>query len=90
MRASGTASSAYLGTTGNTMIGRWEIGGGQYYHGTIDEVRVWHRPLSEDEMTFPLPPLTPLQHGGEGFTLSLVETLSPIEKDSPFPRGEWG
>jgi hypothetical protein len=49
-RASGTATSAYLGTTGNTMIGRWEIGGGQYYHGAIDEVRVWHKPLSEDEI----------------------------------------
>lgn len=54
--ASGVSGSDYLGSTGDTWIGGWERPTKpehpfyQIYHGAIDEVRVWHRLLSEDEI----------------------------------------
>jgi hypothetical protein len=53
---SDTSPSAYLGATGDIWIGGWERPTKpehpfyQIYHGAIDEVRVWHRLLSEDEI----------------------------------------
>jgi hypothetical protein len=54
--ASGISSSAYLGDIGDIWIGGWERPTKpehpfyQIYHGVIDEVRVWHRVLNEDEI----------------------------------------
>lgn len=41
--------SLYLGTAGDTMIGSWG-GTGQKYNGVIDEVQVWYRALSPQEI----------------------------------------
>ena len=41
--------SLYKGTAGDTMIGSWG-GTGQKFNGTIDEVQVWNRALSEAEI----------------------------------------
>jgi hypothetical protein len=46
----GKAGIAYLGTAGDTMIGSWGATG-QQFNGTIDEVQVWDRALSEAEIT---------------------------------------
>ena len=52
--ASDISGSAYLGTTGDTVIGVWLRPSKpplyQVYHGAIDEVRVWHRLLEADEI----------------------------------------
>ena len=44
-----SGKSAYLGTAGDTMIGSWGSTG-QKFNGTIDEVQVWDRALSESEI----------------------------------------
>lgn len=52
--ASDISPSSYLGDVGDTTVGGWERPTKepfyQFYYGTIDEVRVWHRLLSEDEI----------------------------------------
>lgn len=52
--ATDLSPSSYLGDEGDTTIGGWERPTKepfyQFYYGSIDEVRVWHRLLSEDEM----------------------------------------
>jgi hypothetical protein len=45
----GKAGLVYKGTAGNTMIGSWGSTG-QKFNGTIDEVQVWNRALSEAEI----------------------------------------
>jgi hypothetical protein len=45
----GQAGLVYKGTAGNTMIGSWGATG-QKFNGTIDEVQVWNRALSEAEI----------------------------------------
>jgi len=48
------SGSAYLGTTGDTLLGVWARPSKpplyQVYHGAIDEVRVWHRLMDEEEI----------------------------------------
>ena len=45
----GKAGIEYLGTAGDTMIGSWGATG-QKFNGAIDEVAVWDRALTEDEI----------------------------------------
>ncbi len=45
----GKAGIKYLGTTGDTMIGSWGATG-QKFNGVIDEVQVWDRAITEDEI----------------------------------------
>jgi hypothetical protein len=45
----GKAGIEYLGASGNTMIGSWSTSG-QKFNGTIDEVQVWDRALTETEI----------------------------------------
>jgi len=45
----GKAGLPYLGNAGDTMIGSWGATG-QKFNGTIDEVQVWDRALSEAEI----------------------------------------
>lgn len=49
VRDAGKAGIFYKGTAGDTMIGSWG-GTGQKFNGTIDEVQVWNRALTEDEI----------------------------------------
>ena len=39
----------FEGTKGDTVVGSWTATG-QYFDGLIDEVRLWHRVLSEKEI----------------------------------------
>jgi hypothetical protein len=52
--AGDVSASAYLGSKGETRIGGWErpdkVEFYQSYGGAIDEVRVWFRPLNNDEI----------------------------------------
>ena len=54
--ATDVSATAYLGTKGDIWIGGWERPTKaehpfyQIYHGAVDEVRVWHRLLDEDEI----------------------------------------
>ena len=49
MKDAGKSGIAYLGAAGNTMIGSWSTSG-QKFNGVIDEVQVWDRALTEDEI----------------------------------------
>ncbi|NLT75770.1 MAG: LamG domain-containing protein, partial [Planctomycetes bacterium] len=42
------AATPYKGTSGNTHIGQWD--GGEYFNGMIDDVQVYHKPLSDAEV----------------------------------------
>jgi hypothetical protein len=68
--ASDVSASSYLGAIGEIWIGGWERPTKdehpfyQIYHGAIDEVRVWHRLLSEEEIISSLDtemPVKPLE-----------------------------
>jgi len=50
------AGQAYAGNAGDTMIGSWD--GIQRFTGLIDEVQVWDRALSEDEILQSMEDLT--------------------------------
>ena len=45
----GKAGIEYKGTSGDTIVGSWG-NTGQKYNGLIDEVQVWDRALTEDEI----------------------------------------
>jgi hypothetical protein len=72
--ASDTSASAYLGAKGETRIGGWERPTKaenpfyQIYHGTIDEVRVWHRLLNEDEILGSMETEMPVEPMGKAAT----------------------
>ena len=55
----GKAGIEYLGTAGDTMIGSWGATG-QKFNGIIDEVTVWERALSEDDIARSMEDLTAL------------------------------
>ena len=55
----GKAGIEYLGTAGDTMIGSWGATG-QKFNGIIDEVTVWDRALSEDDIKQSMEDLTAL------------------------------
>ena len=55
----GKAGIEYLGTAGDTMIGSWG-NTGQKFNGIIDEVTVWDRALSEDDIARSMEDLTAL------------------------------
>lgn len=55
--AEDTGKSAYKGAAGNTMIGSWGTSG-QKFNGLIDEVQVWDRALSENEIQESMEDLT--------------------------------
>jgi len=72
--ASDTSASAYLGAKGEIRIGGWErptkAGNPFYqiYYGAIDEVRVWHRLLNEDEMLNSMETEMPVEPLGKAAT----------------------
>ncbi len=49
VKDAGKAGIAHLGTAGDTMIGSWGTSG-QKFNGIIDEVQIWDRVLTEDEI----------------------------------------
>ncbi len=49
--AEGTGVAAYAGTSGNTTIGYWATDGAQLFTGTIDDVQIYHRALTDSEIT---------------------------------------
>ncbi len=55
----GKSGLPYLGTTGDTMIGSWGATG-QKFNGMIDEVQIWDRALTEDEIKNSMQDLTQL------------------------------
>lgn len=55
--AEDAGKSAYLGTKGDTMIGSWGTSG-QKFNGLIDEVQIWDRALSENEIQESMEDLT--------------------------------
>ena len=63
--------SPYLGETGETRVGGWERPSKaenpfyQVYHGAIDEVRVWSRLLSEDEILSSMETEMPVEPQGK-------------------------
>ena len=44
------AATPYLGTSGDTLIGSWALGGGQWFRGIIDDVQIYDHPLAEAEI----------------------------------------
>lgn len=52
MQASGTASGVYLGTTGQTNIGRYDLQpfGSAFWHGNIDSVIIFDQALTGDDL----------------------------------------
>ena len=55
----GKAGIEYLGTAGDTIVGSWG-NTGQRFNGIIDEVTVWDRALSEDDIARSMEDLTAL------------------------------
>ncbi|MCG9130641.1 LamG domain-containing protein [Candidatus Poribacteria bacterium] len=55
----GKAGIEYLGTAGDTIVGSWG-NTGQRFNGVIDEVTVWDRALSEDDIARSMEDLTAL------------------------------
>ena len=73
--AQGTAT-AYLGTSGNTVVGSW-AGSTQWFLGMIDDVRIYSRALSADEIKGLIPPQLKAfepdpPDGAEGVTIPLL------------------
>ncbi len=54
-KAQDQGKSLYKGTAGDTMVGSWGATG-QKFNGIIDEVMVWDRALSEDEIELSMNP----------------------------------
>jgi hypothetical protein len=50
VQAAQAAATPYLGASGDTLIGSW-WGTSQWFRGIIDEVRVYHRALTADDIT---------------------------------------
>jgi hypothetical protein len=42
-----TGATPYLGTSGNTQVGRWDTDTGQTYTGLVDDVQIYYRALSD-------------------------------------------
>ncbi|MBD3180812.1 hypothetical protein GF312_00870 [Candidatus Poribacteria bacterium] len=55
----GKSGIEYLGTSGDTIIGSWGTSG-QRFRGVIDEVQIWDRPLTEDEILQSMEDITAL------------------------------
>lgn len=47
--AEDTGQSPYLGTSGDTVIGSWDVDK-QWFKGIIDDVRIYNRPVTESEI----------------------------------------
>ena len=63
----GKAGIAFKGTSGNTMVGSWG-NTGQKFNGVIDEIQVWDRALSEDE----------IKESMKDLTIAPVDTLGKL------------
>ena len=61
----GKAGIAFKGTSGETFIGSWGPTG-QKFNGTIDEVQVWDRALTEDEILESMEDLTAFAVDSQG------------------------
>ncbi|MGE5293342.1 MAG: LamG-like jellyroll fold domain-containing protein, partial [Solirubrobacterales bacterium] len=48
--AEGTGTVAYAGTSGDTTIGYWATDGGQRFTGTVDDVQIYQKALSDSEI----------------------------------------
>ncbi|MEN6578350.1 MAG: LamG-like jellyroll fold domain-containing protein, partial [Phycisphaerales bacterium] len=46
----GTSVDPYLGTSGNTQVGRWDADTAQTYTGIVDDVQIYHRALSDAQI----------------------------------------
>lgn len=56
---------AYLGNAGDTIVGSWGTSG-QKFNGLIDEVQIWNRALTEDEIQQSMEDLTALGVDAQG------------------------
>lgn len=74
--AEDAGKSAYLGTAGDTMIGSWGATG-QKFNGMIDEVQVWNRAITEDEIEQSMTDMTKLAVDSSG---KLTSTWGNIKK----------
>ena len=54
-KAQDQGKSLYMGTNGDTIVGSWGPNG-QKFNGLIDEVMVWDRSLTENEIEFTMDP----------------------------------
>ena len=74
-KAQDQGKSLYKGTSGDTMVGSWGPNN-QKFNGLIDEVMVWDRALSENEIEFSMDPSSAdIQASGK-----LVTTWARIKK----------
>jgi len=76
------ASTPFLGTTQDTIIGSWNDG--QWFEGKIDDVQVYHRALAEAEVAKIMWGLA---------DQSLAQNPSPVDEATDIPRDivlEWG
>jgi len=74
--AEDSGKSPYKGTAGDTMIGSWG-GTGQKYNGLIDEVQIWDRALTEDELKQSMQDMTKLAVNSRG---KLTSTWGNIKR----------
>ncbi len=76
------SATPYKGTTGNTHIGQWN--GGEFWNGMIDDVQVYHKPLSDGEVVKIMSGLA---------DLSLAQEPKPADQSIDIPRDvalSWG
>ncbi len=72
------ASSPYLGTSGNIWVGRGDFSGGsQYFNGIIDDVQIYQKALSEDEIRSVMRGL---------YSKSQAQNVSPADGAVDVPR----
>jgi len=70
------SGTAYVGTTGDTIIGS-QYGGGEYFDGVIDDVQVYHRVLSDVEIAKIMTGLA---------DRSIAQSPSPEDEATDLPR----
>jgi hypothetical protein len=73
--AQGTSASPFLGTTGNTNIGCWD-GTEEWFNGMLDEVRVYKKALTVDEVQIVM----------KGYTTPIASNPNPKDKATDVVR----
>ncbi|MFB0555997.1 MAG: LamG domain-containing protein [Phycisphaerae bacterium] len=71
------SATAYLGTSGDTVIGTWDINN-QWFQGIIDDVQLYNHPLTENE-------IQAVMLGLEGYPYA----SSPNPKDGVYHMDTW-
>jgi len=69
------AAGPFLGTSGNTVIGSWD-GTGQWFMGIIDDVRIYYRALTEEE----------IKQAMQGIPPGVASNPSPADEATDVPR----